>query len=56
MVCDGLALTSIGAFLALVPTGDQAALAALAARVVAELDSFRAQAGLSSRQDDLLLR
>lgn len=38
----GLRLARIGGFLALVPEGDAAPLAALAARVVAELDPFRA--------------
>jgi putative phosphonate metabolism protein len=38
----GLELRPIGAFLALVPRGDPTALAALAARVVAGLDAFRA--------------
>lgn len=62
---DGLALTRLGSFLALTPTGDTAALTALAARVVADFDPFRAppteaeldkrhKANLSARQQDLL--
>lgn len=39
---DGLRLDAIGRFLALVPEGDQAALAALAGRLVRDLDRFRA--------------
>ncbi|NHF71564.1 DUF1045 domain-containing protein [Paracoccus xiamenensis] len=42
LTLDGLELTRIGAFLALTPTGDTGALNALAARVVEELDPFRA--------------
>ncbi len=42
--CDGLALTDLDGFLALTPVGDTAALDAMAARVVAELDDFRAPA------------
>lgn len=38
----GLALHRLGGFLALTPEGDQTALSALAARVVAGLDGFRA--------------
>ncbi len=64
---DGLHLARIGRFLALVPEGETQPLAALAARVVEELDSFRALpgtnelarrrgAGLTPRQDALLLR
>ncbi|WP_425100958.1 DUF1045 domain-containing protein [Tropicibacter sp. S64] len=40
---DGLSLTQIGRFLALVPEGDDGALRALAADVVREFDPFRAQ-------------
>jgi len=40
----GLALAGLGRFLALVPVGDTAALSALAARAVTELDRFRAPA------------
>jgi len=39
---EGLTLARLGRFLALVPTGDTTALAALAARAVQELDVFRA--------------
>jgi putative phosphonate metabolism protein len=39
---EGLALTRIGGFLALVPVGDTGPLGALAARVVEALDPFRA--------------
>lgn len=39
---DGLALSRIGRFLALVPVGDTSALSAMAARAVTELDGFRA--------------
>lgn len=39
---DGLELASLGRFLALRPEGDPAPLAALAARVVRDLDRFRA--------------
>lgn len=38
----GIALHRLGNFVALTPTGDQTALAALAARVVEGLDAFRA--------------
>jgi len=62
-----LALTRLGRFLALTPTGDQTALAGLAAACVRELDSFRAPASetelakrrkarLSARQEALLLQ
>ncbi|MGY6411168.1 MAG: DUF1045 domain-containing protein [Alkalilacustris sp.] len=62
-----LRLRRIGGFLALVPDPQPAALEALAARVVADLDGFRAPApeaelarrraaGLSPRQEALLLR
>ncbi|MBV0911220.1 DUF1045 domain-containing protein [Anianabacter salinae] len=61
----GLAPGRIGRFLALVPQGDTAALAALAAACVTELDGFRETlseaelarrraAGLTDRQEDLL--
>lgn len=40
----GLAAARLGQFLALVPVGDASALSALAARVVVELDRFRAPA------------
>ncbi len=63
---NGLELANIGRFLALVPVGDTAPLAALAAQVVEALDSFRAPmgeaerarrgAGLSPRQAALLER
>lgn len=39
---EGLKLARLGRFLALVPVGDADALAALAARTVKQLDSFRA--------------
>lgn len=63
---DALDVATIGSFLALVPTGGTDELAGLAARVVTELDGFRAPpseaelarrraAGLSARQDELLL-
>lgn len=39
---EGLALTRLGRFLALCPTGDTTGLATLAAEVVRRLDSFRA--------------
>lgn len=42
---EGLALTDLAGFLALVPRGDTAALGALAGRVVTQLDRFRAPAG-----------
>jgi hypothetical protein len=41
---DGLEITRMGSFLALTPRGDTAPLRALAARVVEELDPFRAPA------------
>ncbi|MCU0907949.1 MAG: DUF1045 domain-containing protein [Rhodobacteraceae bacterium] len=64
---DGLALTDPDGFLALTPVGDTQPLGALAARVVADLDRFRAPpppeetarrraAGLTPRQDALLQR
>jgi len=64
---DGVRLTDLEGFLALTPAGDTAALDALAARVVAEFDAFRAPApaqeiarrraaGLTARQDALLAR
>lgn len=65
VLLDGLKLSRIGDFLALVPEGDTTVLALLAARVVEALDAFRAppdagelerrrEAGLSPRQDALL--
>lgn len=42
VVLDSLNLSRIGRFLALVPAGDTSQLADLAARVVSELDMFRA--------------
>lgn len=62
----GLQLASLGRFLALVPTGETAALGDFAFRCVTELDAFRATpddrelarrraAGLSPRQDALLM-
>lgn len=62
VTCDGLHLHQLGRFLALTPKGDTTELAALAARVVKELDHFRAPAtdaelakrrgrGLTSEQD-----
>ncbi|MBV7394674.1 DUF1045 domain-containing protein [Mameliella sediminis] len=64
---DGLALTRLGGFLALTPTGGTDALSALAAQTVEGLDRFRAPAsaseldkrrksGLSARQEDLLVQ
>lgn len=41
-VCAGLELTRMGDFLAFTPTGDTTALAACAARIVRDLDPFRA--------------
>ncbi|GIT90660.1 phosphonate metabolism protein [Jannaschia pagri] len=63
--CDGLALTTLGSFLALTPHGDGAGLARVAAACVTGLDDFRAapdeaelarrrSAGLSDRQEALL--
>ncbi len=63
--CEGLALTRLGRFLALTPTGDTTALGAVAAACVTQLDGFRAQpsqaelarrraAYLSERQNTLL--
>jgi len=63
----GLGLARIGRFLALTPRGEAAALNALAARIVAELDRFRAPAheaeltrrraaGLSPREETNLMR
>ena len=62
---DGLRPAPLGRFLALLPEGDPAPLNALAARVVEELDDFRAPpredelarrrgAGLAPRQESLL--
>ena len=42
LALPGLALHRIGGFVALMPEGDTGSLAALAARVVADLDGFRA--------------
>ena len=64
---EGLKLARLGGFLALVPQGDTAPLAATAARMVEGLDHFRAPAGeaelarrrakgLTDRQDALLLK
>lgn len=64
---DGLQLARLGRFLALVPRGDTGALAALAARLVQELDAFRApatdaelarrrSAGLTPAQDAHLMK
>lgn len=64
---DDLAVTPLGRFLALTANGEQTALRDLAARVVRELDSFRApataselarrrQARLTGPQEALLLR
>ncbi|SDK43521.1 DUF1045 domain-containing protein [Aliiruegeria lutimaris] len=65
VLLDGLKLSRIGSFLALVPKGDTTQLALLAARVVEALDGFRAapeedelarrrKPGLSARQEVLL--
>ncbi len=64
---EGVGLARIGRFLALTPLGDTTALGALAARIVTELDPFRAPAseadlarrraaGLSARQEENLVR
>ncbi len=64
---DGLRLSRIGRFLALIPEGDSAEIDALAAAVVSGLDGFRAPpteadlarrraAGLSPAQESHLLR
>ena len=64
---DGLKLSRLGGFLALVPKGDTHALSLLAAAAVSGLDDFRGAqsqakinkrraAGLSLRQDELLER
>jgi putative phosphonate metabolism protein len=53
----GLALRRLGGFVALTPEGDTAALAALAAAVVADLDPFRApptEAEIARRRPDRL--
>ncbi|MEO1421869.1 MAG: DUF1045 domain-containing protein [Pseudomonadota bacterium] len=42
---EGLALSRLGRFLALLPEGDQTHLSALAAAVVREFDAYRAPAG-----------
>lgn len=65
LTLDGLELTRLGGFLALTATGDTTPLSTLAARVVQDLDHFRAppseaelirrrKANLSSRQEELL--
>lgn len=65
--CDGLALTSLGRFLALTPNGDVSGLQRIAETCVSGLDDFRApatqaesirrrKAGLSARQDALLVQ
>ena len=65
--CDGLQLSRIGRFLALMPYGDLGQLQRVAEACVRELDDFRAPAraaeierrraaGLSERQDALLTR
>lgn len=62
---EGLALSQIGSFVALMPEGDVSGLSALAAACVTDLDSFRAPApeaelarrraaGLSERQERYL--
>lgn len=62
---DGLTLSRLGNFLALVPEGDTTPLALLAARIVETLDGFRAapeeaelarrrESGLTARQEVLL--
>lgn len=64
---EGLQLARLGRFLALVPDGDTTRLNALAARIVRDLDSFRAPpteaeiekrraSGLNPEQDALLMR
>jgi putative phosphonate metabolism protein len=64
---DGLALARLGGFLALVPEGDPAEIAALAGEIVSALDHHRAPpkeaelerrlaAGLSERQEAMLAR
>ncbi|SEL94074.1 putative phosphonate metabolism protein [Roseovarius azorensis] len=64
---DGLEVAALGRFLALIPTGDQGAVSALAARTVRAFDAFRAplteaqiarrrSGGLTPEQDALLLR
>lgn len=66
-ICDGLALTSLGRFLALTPQGDTETLQRVAAACVSALDGFRAAAsdaelarrrasGLTARQDALLVQ
>ena len=64
-VCDSLALTTLGGFLALTPQGDVTGLRRVADACVRDLDRFRAaapdtelarrrQAGLTDRQEALL--
>lgn len=66
-VCDGLALTTLGGFLALTPRGDMAGLRRIAEACVRDLDKFRdppgaaelarrRAAGLSARQDAFLMQ
>lgn len=66
-ICDGLALTTLGRFLALTPHGDTTALQRVATACVSTLDDFRAPAsdaelarrrasGLTARQDALLVQ
>lgn len=57
VILPGLHLASLGGFLALVPRDDSPALAALAARVVTDLDRFRAAltpAEIARRRPDTL--
>lgn len=65
--CGGLALTALGRFLALTPTGDVSGLQRIAETCVTTLDPFRApaaqpelarrrNAGLSARQEALLTK
>lgn len=67
VTCQGLSLSNIGGFLALVVTGETATLASVAARIVTDLDGFRAPAttaeisrrratGLTPQQDAHLVR
>jgi len=57
VLLEGLQLSRLGGFLALTPEGDNAALAALAGRVVEALDGFRAapsDAEIAKRNPDRL--
>lgn len=65
VICEGLEVARLGRFLALVPMGDASDLRALAAKVVRDLDGFRAPAsaaelekrrkgGLSAAQEENL--